>query len=61
MLAVENDSLLSKAEKGQKKHNSFIPYNLNSLTSQTSLSSPLSSAFYHNETVESVLGKYYNK
>lgn len=56
MMGVDNDSLLSKADKVQKKQNSFIPYNLNSLASQPSLSSPLSTAFYHNETVESVLG-----
>lgn len=55
-MAIENDPLLSKAEKAQQKQNVCIAYNLNSLAPRRTMSSPLSS-YYHNDTVESVIGK----
>ncbi|KAJ8664328.1 hypothetical protein QAD02_005990 [Eretmocerus hayati] len=56
LMMIESDPLLTKAEKAQKKQNLYIAYNLNSMTPQPTISSPLSSAFYPNDTVESVLG-----
>ena len=56
-MAIEGDPLLSKAEKAQKKQNLYIAYNLNSLAPRPSISSPLSTPFYPNDTIESVVGE----
>jgi hypothetical protein len=56
-MAIDSDSLLTKAEKAQKKKNLYVAYNLNSLAPRPTMSSPLSTSFYHNDTVESVVGK----
>lgn len=57
-MAIDADPLLTKAEKTQKKQNLCIAFNLNSLAPRPSLSSPLSNSFFHNDTVESVVGKF---
>lgn len=56
IMAIDGDPLLTKAEKAQKKKNLYVAYNLNSLAPRPTLSSPLSTSFYHNDTVESVVG-----
>ncbi|XP_058796526.1 putative E3 ubiquitin-protein ligase UNKL isoform X2 [Phymastichus coffea] len=56
LMAIDADPLLTKAEKAQKKQNLCIVYNLNSIAPRPSLSSPLSNSFFHNDTVESVVG-----
>lgn len=63
MLAIENDPLLTKAEKSQRKQSLYIAYNLNGSLSGHSLGtavSPLSNSFYPNDTVESVVGEYHS-
>lgn len=61
MLAIENDPLLTKSEKAQRKQSLYITYNLNGALGSHSLGttvSPLSNSFYPNDTVESVVGKF---
>lgn len=57
MIAIDNDPLLTKAEKAQKKQNLYIAYNLNSLAPGPTMPSRLSPPFYHNDFVESVVGE----
>ncbi|XP_011503191.1 PREDICTED: RING finger protein unkempt homolog [Ceratosolen solmsi marchali] len=56
IIAIDGDPLLTKTEKTQKKKNLYVAYNLNSLAPRPTISSPLSASFYHNDTVESVVG-----
>ncbi|XP_015590749.1 putative E3 ubiquitin-protein ligase UNKL isoform X9 [Cephus cinctus] len=59
MMAIDSDPLMTKAEKAQRKQSLYIAYNLNGTLgshSLTSTVSPLSSSFYPNDTVESVVG-----
>ncbi|XP_003425481.1 putative E3 ubiquitin-protein ligase UNKL isoform X1 [Nasonia vitripennis] len=56
MIAIDNDPLLTKAEKAQKKQNLYIAYNLNSLAPGPTMPSRLSPPFYHNDFVDSVVG-----
>lgn len=60
MVAIDSDPLLTKAEKAQQKQSLYIAYSLNGTLGSHSLAttvSPLSSSFYPNDTVESVVGK----
>ncbi|XP_011298446.1 RING finger protein unkempt homolog isoform X1 [Fopius arisanus] len=60
IMAIENDPLLTKSEKAQRKQNIYIAYGLNGSLGNhglTSTVSPLSAnSFYGNDTVESVVG-----
>ncbi|XP_076626225.1 RING finger protein unk isoform X8 [Colletes latitarsis] len=59
MVAIDSDPLLTKAEKAQQKQSLYIAYSLNGTLGSHSLAttvSPLSSSFYPNDTVESVVG-----
>ncbi|XP_017884833.1 RING finger protein unkempt isoform X8 [Ceratina calcarata] len=59
MVAIDSDPLLTKAEKAQQKQSLYIAYSLNGTLGNHSLAttvSPLSSSFYPNDTVESVVG-----
>ena len=57
-MAIESDPLLTKAEKSQRKQSLYLAYNLNGTLghSLASTVTPLSSSFYSNDTVESVVG-----
>lgn len=59
MIAIEKDTSLSSIDKAHQKQNLCLAYNLNGALNSHSLSnvSPLSSSFYGNDTVESVVGK----
>lgn len=62
MIAIDSDPLLTKAEKAQQKQSLYIAYNLNGTLGSHSLAttvSPLSNSFYSNDTVESVVGKWF--
>ncbi|XP_048268150.1 RING finger protein unkempt isoform X5 [Bombus affinis] len=59
VVAIDSDPLLTKAEKAQQKQSLYIAYSLNGTLGNHSLAttvSPLSSSFYPNDTVESVVG-----
>lgn len=55
-MAIDSDPVLSNSEKAQKKQNLYLAYNLNSLGPTVS---PLSNSFFTNDTMESVVGKYF--
>lgn len=60
VVAIDSDPLLTKAEKAQLKQGLYSAYSLNGTLGNHSLAttvSPLSSSFYPNDTVESVVGK----
>ncbi|XP_033213613.1 putative E3 ubiquitin-protein ligase UNKL isoform X4 [Belonocnema kinseyi] len=58
VVQIESDPLLTKAEKAQRKQSLYLAYNLNGSLghSLASTVTPLSSSFYSNDTVESVVG-----
>ncbi|XP_033178736.1 RING finger protein unkempt isoform X5 [Bombus impatiens] len=59
VVAIDSDPLLTKAEKAQLKQGLYSAYSLNGTLGNHSLAttvSPLSSSFYPNDTVESVVG-----
>ncbi|XP_043485033.1 RING finger protein unkempt homolog isoform X4 [Leptopilina heterotoma] len=58
VVAIENDPLMTKGEKAQRKQNLYLAYNLNGSLGHSLGSSvtPLTNSFYTNDTVESVVG-----